>query len=40
LATPPVELVIHKLSKSYPDGVQPLKDVSLTIPQGIYGLLV
>ena len=34
-----MELVIRNLSKSYANGVQALKDVSLTIPQGMYGLL-
>jgi ABC-2 type transport system ATP-binding protein len=34
-----VELVIRNLSKSYANGVQALKDVSLTIPVGMYGLL-
>ena len=33
------ELVINGLSKSYPNGVQALKDVSLTIPTGMFGLL-
>jgi ABC-2 type transport system ATP-binding protein len=33
------ELVIRGLSKSYPNGTQALKDVSLDIPQGMFGLL-
>jgi ABC-2 type transport system ATP-binding protein len=33
------ELVIQGLSKSYPNGTQALKDVSLDIPQGMFGLL-
>ena len=33
------ELVINGLSKSYPNGVQALKNVSLTIPTGMFGLL-
>jgi ABC-type multidrug transport system ATPase subunit len=32
-------LRIHGVSKTYPNGVQALKDVSLTIPAGMYGLL-
>lgn len=32
-------LVIRHVSKTYPNGVQALKDVSLTIPPGMYGLL-
>ena len=32
-------LEIHHVSKHYPNGVQALKDVSLTIPPGMYGLL-
>ena len=32
-------LQIHNLSKSYPNGVKALRDISLTIPQGMYGLL-
>jgi ABC-2 type transport system ATP-binding protein len=32
-------LHIRDVSKTYPDGVQALKDVTLTIPAGIYGLL-
>jgi ABC-2 type transport system ATP-binding protein len=34
-----VELTIEAVSKTYPNGVQALKDVSLTIPAGMYGLL-
>ena len=37
-ATPP-ELRIAHLSKTYANGVRALDDVSLTIPQGMYGLL-
>jgi ABC-2 type transport system ATP-binding protein len=33
------ELRIHSLSKTYPNGVQALRDVSLTIPTGMFGLL-
>ena len=32
-------LQIRGISKTYPNGVQALKDVSLTIPKGMYGLL-
>jgi len=32
-------LVISDLSKTYPNGVQALKNVSLTIPTGMFGLL-
>jgi ABC-type uncharacterized transport system YnjBCD ATPase subunit len=32
-------LRIHGVSKTYPNGVQALKDVSLTVPAGMYGLL-
>ena len=32
-------LHIRDVSKTYPNGVQALKDVSLTIPAGVYGLL-
>ena len=35
----PVELHIRGVSKTYPNGVQALKDVTLTIPSGMYGLL-
>ncbi len=34
-----MELQIRGVSKTYPNGVQALKDVSLTIPAGTYGLL-
>lgn len=34
-----MELHIRHISKTYPNGVQALKDVSLTIPLGMYGLL-
>lgn len=34
-----MELTISNLSKTYSNGVQALKNVSLTIPQGMYGLL-
>jgi ABC-2 type transport system ATP-binding protein len=34
-----MELVIRNLSKTYANGVHALKDVSLTIPFGMYGLL-
>src|SRR5580692_864988 len=34
-----MELRIDKLSKRYPNGVQALQDVSLRIPQGMFGLL-
>ena len=34
-----MELNIRNISKTYPNGVQALKDVSLTIPPGMYGLL-
>src|SRR5437588_6140274 len=34
-----MDLVIQNLSKTYPNGVQALKGVSLTIPHGIFGLL-
>lgn len=34
-----MELVIEHLSKTYPNGVQALKDVTLTIPTGLFGLL-
>ncbi|SDK74736.1 ABC-type multidrug transport system, ATPase component [Catalinimonas alkaloidigena] len=34
-----MELRIQHLSKTYPNGVQALKDVTLTIPQGMFGLL-
>jgi ABC-2 type transport system ATP-binding protein len=34
-----MELRIDKLSKRYPGGIQALQDVSLQIPQGMFGLL-
>ncbi len=34
-----MELKIQNLSKTYPNGVQALKNVSLTIPTGMFGLL-
>src|SRR6187551_2249087 len=34
-----MELQIRRVSKAYPNGVQALKQVSLTIPRGMYGLL-
>jgi ABC-2 type transport system ATP-binding protein len=34
-----LELRIRGISKSYPNGVHALKDVSLTIPAGMFGLL-
>jgi len=34
-----VELHIRGVSKTYANGVQALKDVTLTIPAGMYGLL-
>jgi ABC-type multidrug transport system ATPase subunit len=34
-----MELKINNISKKYPNGVQALKDVTLTIPNGMYGLL-
>jgi ABC-2 type transport system ATP-binding protein len=34
-----MQLEISNLSKTYSNGVQALKDVTLTIPQGMYGLL-
>ena len=35
----PFEMTISGLSKTYPNGVQALSDVSLTIPTGMFGLL-
>src|ERR1700681_1091411 len=32
-------LQIRGISKTYPNGVQALKDVTLTIPKGMFGLL-
>lgn len=34
-----MELTIKNLSKTYPNGVKALDDVSMTIPKGMYGLL-
>src|ERR1700754_2050757 len=34
-----MELQIRNVSKTYANGVQALRDVSLTIPAGMYGLL-
>jgi ABC-2 type transport system ATP-binding protein len=34
-----MELQIRRLSKIYSNGVEALKDITLTIPQGMYGLL-
>ncbi len=34
-----MELRIRDVSKTYPNGVQALKQVNLTIPRGMYGLL-
>jgi ABC-type multidrug transport system ATPase subunit len=34
-----MELRIRDVAKTYPNGVQALKDVTLTIPAGMYGLL-
>jgi ABC-2 type transport system ATP-binding protein len=34
-----MELVIRDLSKTYPNGTQALKDVSLDVPPGMFGLL-
>ena len=34
-----MHLTIRELSKTYPNGTRALKDVSLDIPQGVYGLL-
>lgn len=34
-----MELQIRNLSKSYPNGVHALKDITLTIPPGMFGLL-
>src|SRR6188508_3571872 len=34
-----MELTIQNVSKAYSNGVQALKDVTLTIPAGMYGLL-
>ena len=34
-----MHLDIRTISKTYPNGVQALKSVTLAIPQGMYGLL-
>jgi ABC-2 type transport system ATP-binding protein len=34
-----MELQIRKLSKTYSNGVEALKEITLTVPQGMYGLL-
>jgi ABC-2 type transport system ATP-binding protein len=34
-----MHLQIEKLSKRYPNGTQALDDVSLSVPQGMFGLL-
>ena len=34
-----MELHIKNISKTYPNGLRALKDVTLTIPSGVYGLL-
>ena len=34
-----MQLVIRDLSKTYPNGIQALKDVSLDVPRGMFGLL-
>lgn len=34
-----MELAISNLSKTYPNGVKALNDISMTIPRGMYGLL-
>ncbi len=34
-----LKLVVDRLSKTYPNGVRALSDVSLTIPTGMFGLL-
>ena len=34
-----MQLTIRNLSKTYPNGVRALNDVSLDIPTGMYGLL-
>ncbi|MDB5235841.1 MAG: transporter ATP-binding protein [Hymenobacter sp.] len=35
----PVDLTIRNVSKTYPNGVRALQNISLTIPPGMYGLL-
>jgi ABC-2 type transport system ATP-binding protein len=39
LLNPTLQLDIRDVSKTYPNGVQALQDVTLTIPVGLYGLL-
>ncbi|MFL6200758.1 MAG: ABC transporter ATP-binding protein [Thermoanaerobaculia bacterium] len=39
LLDPTLQLVIRDLSKTYPNGIRALKDVSLDVPQGMFGLL-
>ncbi|GAH09874.1 unnamed protein product, partial [marine sediment metagenome] len=34
-----MKLEIKSLSKTYPNGIQALKNVSLSIPKGMFGLL-
>jgi len=34
-----MELAIRNLNKTYPNGVQAIKNITLTIPQGMFGLL-
>ncbi len=34
-----MELIIYNLSKTYANGVQALRDLSLEIPRGMFGLL-
>ena len=34
-----MDLQIRGVSRTYPNSVQALKDVTLTIPRGMYGLL-
>jgi ABC-type multidrug transport system ATPase subunit len=34
-----MELVVSQLSKTYANGVRALRDVSLTVPNGMFGLL-
>ena len=34
-----MQLIIDHLSKTYPNGIQALQDVSLKIPEGMFGLL-
>jgi len=39
IETPTMQLIIQNLNKTYSNGVQALKDVNLTINQGMFGLL-